>query len=545
MSLLSIIKECGGISNVLRVLIPDSRIIIEIRDVNLLSAEGKQQAYNSTLKQITYPQSVIEDKDQLASQLLQVGQQIAEQQLQDIRPYITPVECEFRPDWHISPPQGLLNDPNGFIYHQGQYHLFYQWYPYACVHKDKYWAHLTSKDLVNWQWQPVPLTPSDWFDSHGVFSGHALSQDEQLMLFYTGNVRIGEDRDRHTTQCLATSTDGIHFTKQGPVVPELPPGVTPHIRDPKIIRHNDHWLMLLGAQREDEIGRLAIYRSDDLKTWTFLALCGDELGDFGYMWECPDFFTLNKQDFIVIGPQGIQSPDKSHTVPHHNGIVKAQLDESGKALLSDFQHLDYGFDFYAPQSLQTPDGRRIMSAWMGLPDEINHPSSDNGWVHQLTTLRELSYENGKLMQRPIKELATLRRAPVVVPADQSCFDLHSKAFELKVSMAWGSTLRLHQSAQGYCEIRLDQATRRLYFDRSNTLIREGDTIRELSLPESDSVDLHIFSDTSSLEVFINDGEAVISARVFSDKDATQLSFEGDVQVQAGWLLEKASSPFVS
>ena len=535
MSLLSIIKECGGISNVVRVLNPDFRIIIEIRDFALLSSLAKQQAYNSVLKQLTYSKDVIENKDEFASQLLEVGKLIAEQQLQAITPYIKPVECEHRPDWHISPPQGLLNDPNGFIYHQGQYHLFYQWYPYACVHKDKYWAHLTSKDLINWDWQPVALTPSDWFDSHGVFSGHALSQDDQLMLFYTGNVRIDEQRDRHTTQCLATSTDGINFTKHGPVVPELPPGVTPHCRDPKVIRHNDRWLMLVGAQREDEIGRLAIYQSEDLKNWTFLALCGDELGDFGYMWECPDFFTLNKQDFIVIGPQGIESPSKHHTIPHHNGIVKAKMDESGKAQLSDFQHLDHGFDFYAPQSLETPDGRRVMTAWMGLPDEIDHPSSDNGWVHQLTTFRELSYVNGKLLQTPLKELQKLRRESVVLAQDELSFDLKSKAFELNVAMEWGSSLRLHQSEQGYCEIRLDKATQTLFLDRSNTLMREGDSVRELALADSDSVQLQILSDTSSLEVFINNGEAVMSARVFTEKDATKFSREGEVDIVDCWL----------
>jgi beta-fructofuranosidase len=535
MSLLSIIKECGGIHNVARVLIPDSRIIIEILDFALLSAQAKQQTYNSTLQQVIYSKSAVADQSEFESQLLEVGKLIAEQQLQAITPYTEPVACEYRPSWHISPPQGLLNDPNGFIYHQGQYHLFYQWYPYACEHKDKHWAHLTSKDLLTWDWQPVALTPSDWFDSHGVFSGHALSQGDELMLFYTGNVRIDEQRDRHTTQCLATSTDGVNFTKHGPVVPELPPHVTPHCRDPKVIRHNDRWLMLLGAQREDETGRLAIYQSEDLKNWTFLALCGDELGDFGYMWECPDFFTLNEQDFIVIGPQGIQSPSKHHTIPHHNGIVKAKLDEEGKAELFDFQHLDHGFDFYAPQSLITPDGRRVMNAWMGLPDEVDHPSCDNGWIHQLTTFRELSYVDGKLLQTPLKELEQLRKESVALPEGETCYDLTSKAFELNVTMEWGSTLRLHQSEQGACEIRLDKATKTLFLDRSKTLIREGDTVRELALPESDSVQLQILSDTSSLEVFINNGEAVMTARIFTEEDATKLSYDGDVKVSGCWL----------
>jgi len=535
MSLLSIIQACGGISNVTRVLSPDVRLIIEVKDAALLLAQAKQQPYDALLNQVTYQKSSLASDAPLKPQLLAVGKMIAEQQLQRITPYIEPVECEHRPTWHISPPQGLLNDPNGFIYHQGQYHLFYQWYPFGCVHKDKHWAHLTSKDLVTWEWQPVPFTPSDYFDSHGVFSGHALSQGDELMIYYTGNVRTGVERERHTTQCLATSTDGINFTKHGPVVPELPPGVTPHCRDPKIIRHNDKWLMLLGAQREDEIGRLAIYESEDLKAWTFLALCGDELGDFGYMWECPDFFTLDTQDFVVIGPQGIDSCGKHHTIPHHNGIVKAQLDDCGKVTLSEFQHLDYGFDFYAPQSLQTPDGRRVMSAWMGLPDEINHPSSDNGWVHQLTTFRELSYVDGKLLQKPIKELENLRNQQVVIPEGAINHDLEQKAFELNVEMQWGSVLHLHQSEQTYCEIRLDKTSKTLFLDRSNTLMREGDSIRELALPDSDSVQLQILADTSALEIFINNGEAVMSARIFTEQDATNISFQGEVNVVDCWL----------
>lgn len=535
MSLFSIIKECGGIHNITRVLNPGSAVIFEVIDTSLLSNTAMQQAYNASLKQVTYDKSMFANRANLALEILEVGRLISEQQRKALVPYTAEVECEYRPSWHITPPQGLLNDPNGFIYHKGKYHLFYQWYPLACVHKDKYWAHLTSSDLVNWEWQPVALTPSDWFDSHGVFSGHALSQGDELMLFYTGNVRIGEHRDRQTMQCLASSHDGVNFTKHGPIVPELPPGVTPHCRDPKIIRHNDKWLMLLGAQREDKIGRLAIYESDDLKKWTFLALCGDELGDFGYMWECPDFFTLDKQDFIVIGPQGIDSKSKHHTIVHHNGIVKATLDRQGHAKLYDFEHLDHGFDFYAPQSLQAPDGRRIMNAWMGLPDEVNHPSTDNGWVHQLTTCRELSFVNGKLIQQPIKELQGLRKQLINIPVESKHYDLKSKTFELNIEMQWGSSLRLHQSESGYCEIRLDKKAKKLFLDRTKTLVREGDCIRELAMTGAEPLQLQVLSDNSSIEIFINGGRAVMSARIFTPKDATNISYQGVVSILNCWL----------
>jgi beta-fructofuranosidase len=545
MSLLAVIAECGGIKNIDRILSPDSRIIIEIRDFSLLTPQSLKNSYHSSLKQLTYYKAAIADDAKLELQLLQAGRLIAQRQLEEVQPYLMPVYCPHRPDWHVSPPQGLLNDPNGFIYHQGQYHLFYQLYPYACEHKDKYWAHLISEDLLNWQWQPIALTPSDWFDSHGVFSGHALSQGEDLLIFYTGNVRIGEQRDRQTMQCLATSHDGVNFTKHGPVIHELPPGVTAHCRDPKIIRYHDHWLMLLGVQTEDEIGRLAIYQSDDLKKWNFVALCGDELGDFGYMWECPDLFTLNNQNFIVICPQGIKSDYLNHTVPHHNCILKAALDSDGKIRLCDPQPLDHGFDFYAPQSLQTIDGRRVMCAWMGLPDEVDHPSVDNGWIHQLTTLRELSYENGQLVQRPITELQSLRGEIISIPAGEGVFDLQSKKFELKVTMQWGSSLQVHQSESGYCEIRLDKESKKLYLDRSNTLIREGDTVRELSLDTSESVQLQILSDNSSLELFINNGAAVMSARIFTSEKATAISRAGQVDIDACWLLHSAASPFVN
>jgi beta-fructofuranosidase len=493
------------------------------------------------LQQLIYSTDLIEDRGEFVEQLVLVGQQLAARHLQKLQACIQPVSCEHRPKWHISSPQGHMQDPTGFIYYQGQYHLFHLWAPEHSGCKDCCWAHRSSSDFVNWQWQPVALTPSDWFDSHGNYSGHAVSQGDELMLFYTGNVRIGEQRDRHTTQCLATSSDGIHFTKQGPVVPELPPGVTPHCRDPKVIRHNDRWLMLLGAQRENKTGCIAVYQSDDLKNWQFLQLCGEELGEFGYMWECPDYFSLNGQGFLVFCPQGVQSEYTSNTVIHHSGITKAEIDKNGKLFLSDFQHLDYGFDFYAPQSIATPDGRRVMIAWLGLPDETEHPSLDNGWNHQLTTFRELLYENGRLRQRPIKELQKLRCEKLVLADGETFFDLTSKAFELLVTMEWGSFLRLHQSEQGYCEIRLDRATRTLFLDRSKTLQREGDAVRELVLTDSSSVQLHILSDNSSLEVFINNGEAVMSARIFTAKDATQLSYDGEVQLQTCWLINGSSS----
>ncbi|MGL5654049.1 MAG: glycoside hydrolase family 32 protein, partial [Vibrio sp.] len=175
MLLEKLLAYAGGIDNVTRILAPQGRVALALRDVPLTTDELAidEIELQSVLGewQISIPRNASISDQQLA----EIGLIIAQRQKAQTLPYQRAVASPYRPQWHISPPQGLLNDPNGFIYHQGQYHLFYQWSPFACQHQDKYWVHLTSADLVDWQWQSVALTPADWFDSHGVFSGHAVS----------------------------------------------------------------------------------------------------------------------------------------------------------------------------------------------------------------------------------------------------------------------------------------------------------------------------------------------------------------------------------
>ncbi|MFN3015423.1 glycoside hydrolase family 32 protein [Vibrio coralliilyticus] len=538
MSVESLSTQCGGETNITRVLMPQGRLIFAIRDCSRVAStvSGSQIKIVLDEYQVEFP---IPDSLSPAD-LLSIGQRIGEKQRLELEYALDAVNCQFRPDWHISPPQGLLNDPNGFVYHDGQYHLFYQWYPHGCTHKDKYWAHLISKNLIEWQWQPVALTPSDWFDSHGVFSGHALSHGSELMLFYTGNVRIGENRERHTTQCLATSKDGVNFDKYGPVISELPDGVTAHIRDPKIVRHQNQWFMLLGAQTKELKGRLAVYTSTDLRAWKFDALYGEELGDFGYMWECPDMFELDGQMFVVIGPQGIESFSKHNTIPHHNGIAKACL-ENGLSL-SQFEHLDYGFDFYAPQTLETPDGRRVMCGWMGLPDEVDQPSSENGWVHQLTCMRELSYQNGRLKQWPVKELEELVQSQRHIELTDEPYRLERNSFDLEVELEWGQSLNLFESSQHKVVLYADEDRQTLILDRSQTLNRAVDTQRELKI-DTDKIQLRILADTSSIEVFVNHGQAVMTSRVFVEQAATGISLLHGCQTARLKTLKAARPPF--
>lgn len=138
----------------------------------------------------------------------------------------------YRLRFHLMPPVGLLNDPNGFIQFKGVYHLFYQWNPFETAHGAKFWGHYTSKDFINWEHQPIALAPSEWYEKNGCYSGSAIENDGKMVLFYTGNVK-DENGDRETYQCMAVSQDGITFEKKGPVI-YLPEGYTAHFRDPKV-----------------------------------------------------------------------------------------------------------------------------------------------------------------------------------------------------------------------------------------------------------------------------------------------------------------------
>ncbi|GAM75289.1 sucrose-6-phosphate hydrolase [Vibrio ishigakensis] len=253
----------------------------------------------------------------------------------------------------------------------------------------------------------------------------------------------------------------------------------------------------------------------------------------------PDFFELNGQSFVVAGPQGIESESKHHTIPHHNGIFKSEFGEDNNITLSEFQNLDMGFDFYAPQSMETADGRRIMSGWMGLPDEIKHPS--NNWVHQLTALRELNYTNGKLIQWPVAEIDSLRtqKQHIELSEGETYNVLTNKSFDLNVTLDQGAELRLHDSGEQYVSIKLEDGI--LLLDRTHTQIQQGDTIRELEL-ESEEVELRILSDNSSLELFINGGEQVMSARVFTNGHGIKLE-KGMASIEL-YELKPATRPYI-
>ena len=444
------------------------------------------------------------------------------------------IEDPFRLKYHISPAVGLLNDPNGFIEHKGIYHLFYQWNPFECAHGSKFWAHCISDDLVNWRLLPTAMAPDQDYDKNGCYSGSAFVDNEKLMLFYTGNVK-NKDGTRLSTQCIAEANSlNDKFIKKGPVIDSPPAGYTAHFRDPKIWHDNGVWYCVIGAQTIDKKGQILLYRATKLNDWELMGpLAGsglNELGYFGYMWECPDFFELDNNHILICSPQGIEKEgDKYHNKYQSGYFIGSYNIQAHEFKHNEFIELDRGFEFYAPQTTTDSKGRRLMSAWMGIPEEDEQPTLAYNWLHALTLVRELKIKNGRLYQYPVEELKQLRKnqlsyQDILVSNSQSFTQIHTPCCEIEIELNdIQGKCGVHFNAYDHYHIDLtfNPNNRKLSLDRNSTPNQSG--VRSCTLLSKQSLKLHMFLDKSSIEIFVNNGEEVFTSRVFPLSEARNIS----------------------
>ena len=445
-------------------------------------------------------------------------------------------QCEWRQTFHILPNTGLLNDPNGFSYFNGEYHLFYQWFPLGPVHGLKYWYHLKSKDLVHWDDLGVGLTPDSDFDSHGAYSGSAIEHQGKLYLLYTGNTR-DDNWVRHPYQCVAVMNDDYQITKlDKPVISSVPAGYTDHFRDPKVWQQGGQYYAVIGAQRTNQTGCIVLYSSTNLLDWTFTGEIETDMDPFGFMWECPDYFELEDQGVVIFSPQGlVASGDHYQNIYQSGYVIGEKLDvQQNKLRHGDFQELDRGFDFYAPQTTVDPSGRRILVGWMGLP-EIAYPTDANGWAHCLTLPRELSIQGGKLLQQPVKELEALRQqmhsVKDTIANETKVYEgftgtTYEMVCEINSIDAQKVGIEFRTSEQEKTMIYYDAIDKKVVLDRTNSGQEVGvtyGTIRQCAL-DATSIKVHLFVDVSSVEIFINDGTEVFTSRIFPSKNSDGIRF---------------------
>ena len=425
----------------------------------------------------------------------------------------------YRLGYHVSAPAGWINDPNGFCYYKGYYHIFYQYHPYSADWGPMHWGHARSKDLVHWESLPIALAPDTKADEDGCFSGSAIVKDDVLYLIYTGHHYYDDGDPDHfwQNQNLAYSTDGINFTKyeNNPIIASAPEDNTHHFRDPKVWEKDGKYYMILGSQGKDGVGRAITYRSDDLKDWQYLGEIAKANGltTEGFMWECPDFFELAGKDILLLSPQGIEAQGQKYLNLFQTGYFVGNFDYSTNTFEhGGFTELDHGHDFYATQTTLAPDGRRLVFGWMDMW-ESRFPEKADGWAGALTLLRELEIKDDQLYMRPVKEAVQLRTAEIsawnkqVTEKTLLCENEHQAEIDLTLTTDQAFELAFTDQDK-QVKLTFDQAT------HTFTLLN-GDA-RYASIKPNSELKLQIFIDTSSLEIFINDGEAVFTERFYFD-----------------------------
>lgn len=429
----------------------------------------------------------------------------------------------FRLDYHLMAKAGWINDPNGFSYFKGYYHMFYQYYPYDSEWGPMHWGHARSKDMIHWETLPIALFPDEKDD--GCFSGSAVVYDNKLWLIYTGHHYIDEKKDLfYEDQNLAFSKDGIHFEKYaGNPVLKGPTDNTKHFRDPKVWQENDEFYMVLGSQGDDELGRALLYQSQDLKEWRRVSILAKakNLKDEGYMWECPDFFRINGQDILLMSPQGLEARGELYRNLNQTGYLLGQLNRKTYELKrGSFEEIDKGHDFYATQTTLTPDGRRVMVAWMNAWDSPMYEKED-GWAGALTIPRELIVKDGKLYQQPVGEMASLRQERIVKEEASGNYQL-SRATEFSLeTMALGQLFKL---SDGEHTLTITREDEKLVLERNT---KDGQRSAHITDPVTK---LQVFVDASSVEIFVNDGQVTFTERMYWQEAPT-------LTVQAGSQLE--------
>ncbi|MBR1497103.1 MAG: glycoside hydrolase family 32 protein [Oscillospiraceae bacterium] len=470
---------------------------------------------------------------------------------------------EERPAFHLSPRVGWMNDPNGFSYYKGQYHMFYQYYPYDSHWGPMHWGHAVSTDLLRWEYLPAALAPDTDCDGGGVFSGSAVTlPDGRQMLMYTGvagTKREIESGRAIQTQCLAFG-DGRDYEKYAgnPVIDAscLPEGGSPYdFRDPKMWRAPDgSWRMAAADDFPGEGGRILLFRSDDALRWTYAGVLAENSNRIGRMWECPDFFPLDGTHVLLASAQDMLP----RGFEYHNGngtfYMLGDFDPAAERFTPSCDYAaDYGIDFYAPQTVLTPDGRRVMIGWMQNWDTCNLHTRTRPWFGQMSLPRELSVKNGRLCQAPLRELEQLRAGAGVherlaiengeislpgltgrkadisleIEPDGELYHKFSLFFAKNSDYHTGLSFRPREST-----LKIDRkfsGSRRAIIHQRRALVRH----------DAGALRLRVILDRFSAEIFVGNGEQVLSATIDTPPEAEGISFRADGRVKLkvdGWTL---------
>ena len=459
-------------------------------------------------------------------------------------------ETLWRPVYHFAPQWGWMNDPNGMVYKDGEYHLFYQYNPYGSRWGNMNWGHAISRDLVSWEHMPVAISP----DGLGtIFSGSAVVDKDNtagfganaIVAFYT-------QASARQMQSIAYSTDNGRTFKKYAGNPVLT-GDVADFRDPKVSWHEGthKWILTLAVGQE-----IRFYSSPNLKDWTYESNFGEGQGNHGGVWECPDLFELpvagtSQKKWVLIVNINPGGPFGGSATQYFVGSFDGHkfVNESPKAT----KWMDFGKDHYATVTWSNaPQNRVIALAWMSNWQYANEvPTMQYRSSNSVPRDLRLFVKDGEtyLQSAPSPELLALRKDKVM----SKSFSV-GKAYTIDQLMSdnkgtYEITMTVRQKKQGNLSMRLmneqgeeieyslDMAKREL------TCIRDKSGVtgfsKDFITPTVTQVDggdlqLRFLVDRSSVEAFVNDGRFVMTNLVFPHTPYNKVMFSatgGSVSVK--------------
>jgi fructan beta-fructosidase len=444
-----------------------------------------------------------------------------------------------RPLFHFTPEAHWMNDPNGMVFFNNKYHLFYQYYPDSTVWGPMHWGHAVSADLVHWTHKPVALYP----DSLGyIFSGSAVADINNtsgfgkdgkvpLVAIFTHHDPAGEKAGRNTfqNQSIAYSIDdGETWTKykSNPVLKN--PGIR-DFRDPKVSWYEPgkKWIMTLAT-----LDRITFYSSPDLKNWTKESEFGDKVGAHGGVWECPDLFPLKYDGndiwilFVSINPGG---PNGGSATQYFTG----QFDgHTFTPYQTDTRWLDYGPDDYAGVTWSNTGDRKIFLGWMSNWQYANVVPTAK-WRSATTVPRDLSLlkigDRYFVSAVPVKELEKLTSEKIEIKDNKAKLS-GGTVLHLKMSALNDFQIVLSNNLSQRTVIGYSKAANEYYIDRTasgKTSFEKGFASRSVAprIAITDSADITLVLDVASVELFADKGATVMTGIFFPDKEYDEISIE--------------------
>lgn len=458
----------------------------------------------------------------------------------------------YRPQYHFTPAEKWMNDPNGLVYHKGVYHLFYQYYPEDIVWGPMHWGHAISADMLHWEHKPIALYP----DEHGyIFSGSAVvdikntsgfgtADNPALVAIFTYHDMEGEQagRTNYQTQGIAYSLDnGDSWTKYegNPVIGNED---IKDFRDPKVFWNEKEnlWTMLLVAG-----DHLQIWNSPNLKEWEQVSEFGKNQGAHGGVWECPDLFPLqvdgtDETKWVLLISINPGAPNGGSGTQYFVG------DFDGRTFTSDQKEnkwVDLGRDNYAGVTYNnTPNNERIFIGWMSNWDYARDTPTEK-WRSAMTVPRTLSLSkiNGQyeLQNYPLPTFDSLLDATtasqdiVLAPNETHRVTLTgNNQSEIRfTTTARDFVLSLKNDKKDSLAIAMDGKNKMVYFDRRTSGLTDfkdnfAPGVQEMpidNLPEGE-IEIRILLDASSIELFVNQGQYVMTNQVFPIDRYTLVEF---------------------